>query len=524
MEQVEHFLRETLGLDPASLGPGLVERGVRERMKRLGISTIDTYRRRLDSSRAEVAELAEQLVVAETWFFRDREAYAFLASLVASDWRPGRAERPVRLLSVPCASGEEPYSMAMALLDAGLKAGEFRIDAMDVSATTIARARRAVYGKRSFRGDDLSYRERYFFAVRRGFALKKHVRDCVRFQAGNLLEAIPAAGSEAYDYIFFRNLMIYFHGRKRPQAAAIISQFLAPEGVLFVGSAELPLMIEQGFVSLEMPMAFACRKRPAARPVAAASSTTEASPPSGQGEAARGNPDPGPRVEPLPAPSPRTSEELQPCWNEAGVYGKGDCPELLHVIHCRNCPVYSEASVRLLKRPASEEYRREWTELVARRKQLVAASNTTAVIFRLGAEWLALPTHVFQEVAEPRPIHSLPHRKDGHVLGLANVRGELMLCVSLGHWLQLDNQPPRETLRQPRRRLLVINWSGHSFAFPTDFVHGTHRFNLHDLQPSPASLARSGQASLRGVLHWQERAVGFLDADQVFSSLNRSLT
>jgi chemotaxis-related protein WspD len=177
----------------------------------------------------------------------------------------------------------------------------------------------------------------------------------------------------------------------------------------------------------------------------------------------------------------------------------------------------------LLDRPTLEDYRREWTELVARRRQFAAANNTTAVIFRLAAEWLALPTQVLQEVAEPRPIHSLPHRKDGHVLGLANVRGELMLCVSLGHWLQLDNQAPREILRRPHRRLLVTNWSGHSFAFPADFIHGTHRFNLHDLQPSPATLAKSGQACLQGVLQWQGRAVGFLDADQVFSSLNRSL-
>ena len=222
--------------------------------------------------------------------------------------------------------------------------------------------------------------------------------------------------------------------------------------------------------------------------------------------------------------SQEPAAELRACWSDIGVQGNRTCPELRKLFHCRNCPVYSDAGIRLLDRPLPPGYRREWTERFARGKKHAPQSNASTVIFRLSAEWLALPAQVLQEVAEQRRIHSLPHREGGIVLGLANIRGELLVCVSLGHLLGLEKLPSPDALRASYNRLIVANWYGNRLAFPVDEIPCAHRFDLKELKPLPATVARSNPCYARGVFYWQSRAVGLLDAERLFTALNRSLT
>src|SRR6185503_2326966 len=141
------------------------------------------------------------------------------------------------------------------------------------------------------------------------------------------------------------------------------------------------------------------------------------------------------------------------------------------------------AAIQLLDRPVIADYRREWSEHYAAEKKLTAPAKTSVVIFRIRSEWLALPTHAFQEVAERRAMHSLPHRRRDLVLGLVNVRGELLVCVSLGRLLGLaglvtsderrvtratDAPPVTRHLSHGRDRLLVANWDGNRIAFPVE--------------------------------------------------------
>jgi len=216
--------------------------------------------------------------------------------------------------------------------------------------------------------------------------------------------------------------------------------------------------------------------------------------------------------------------EIYACWNEIGVYGDGSCPDLAQFVHCRNCPVYSHAGARLLSRDLPPGYRGEWTAHFAGKKALATPGKISALLFRISDEWLALPTQAFQEVAERRLIHSLPHRRQGIVLGLANFRGELVICVSLGRTLGVEKVLSRQPLRTIYDRLLVANWDGKRLAFPVDEVHGIHRFEEQQLRLPPATLSNSRESYSRGIFQWQERAVGFLDADLLFSHLNRSLT
>jgi len=217
-----------------------------------------------------------------------------------------------------------------------------------------------------------------------------------------------------------------------------------------------------------------------------------------------------------------SNRPAQGCWNEIGVYGNGTCPELRGFIHCRNCPIYTRAGLQLLDRPLSPEYRQEWTLHFAREKKTAVPARISAVLFRVHNEWFALPTQAFQEVAERRHIHSLPHHRRGSVVGLTNIRGELVICVSLNRVLGIENTPAQASSRT-FARMLVMTWDGQRLAFTVDEVQGIQRFEAHELTPAPATLAKSGLNFTQGVFLWQNRAVGFLDADLLFSSLNRNL-
>src|SRR5690348_9868339 len=88
------------------------------------------------------------------------------------------------------------------------------------------------------------------------------------------------------------------------------------------------------------------------------------------------------------------------CWKRNGLWGDSSCPQLKTVSHCRNCAVYSAAGVQMLDRQLPPGYSAQWTELLARPKLPRVTGTKSVVIFRIGAEWLALPAPAFQEVAE----------------------------------------------------------------------------------------------------------------------------
>lgn len=270
----EHLLERTMGLSAASIGASAVERAVRARLRACELDDADHYWERILHSPDEVQYLVEAVVVPETWFFRDPAAFAAMVRVVMEEWLPAHAAGVLRLLSLPCSTGEEPYTMAMALIDAGLPADRFRIDAIDISGLALAIARRGIYGGNSFRGQHLAFRERHFEPAERGCRISDAVRGPVRFLQGNLLGADVPGGGETYDLVFCRNLLIYFDVATQNRAVAVLKRLLAPQGVLFVGHSEASLMLDQGLVSARMPMAFAFRKaaissQPKAKPAPA---------------------------------------------------------------------------------------------------------------------------------------------------------------------------------------------------------------------------------------------------------------
>ena len=251
------FLKERIGLDVTSVGPAIIERAVRQRSIASQAPSADEYWRTLQSSRDEQQALIEAVIVPETWFFRYPESFATLAKLAGKRLAEINNLRALRILSLPCSTGEEPYSIAMALLDAGLQPHQFKVDGMDVSPLSVEKARRALYGKNSFRGDDIAFRDRHFMAEGDGYRLNPRVQEQVRLQVGNLLDPALLAGEPSFDFVFCRNLLIYFDQPTQKQVFEVLKCLTHVDGVLFIGPAEGGLLGRLGMRSIGIAQSFA---------------------------------------------------------------------------------------------------------------------------------------------------------------------------------------------------------------------------------------------------------------------------
>jgi chemotaxis protein methyltransferase WspC len=263
------FLKARIGLDVTSVGPAIIERAVRQRSAANHALTAEEYWHRLQGSRDEQQALVEAVIVPETWFFRYPESFATLAKLATRRLAEINNMRALRILSLPCSTGEEPYSMAMALLDAGVKPHQFKVEGMDVSPLSVEKARHAVYGKNSFRGQDIEFRKRYFTAENDGYRLDERVLEQVRLQVGNLLDPTLLANEPAYDFVFCRNLLIYFDLSTQQQVFEVLKRLTHVDGVLFIGPAEGSLLGRFGMRSIGIPQSFAFSRQAVPDPVPA---------------------------------------------------------------------------------------------------------------------------------------------------------------------------------------------------------------------------------------------------------------
>ena len=210
------------------------------------------------------------------------------------------------------------------------------------------------------------------------------------------------------------------------------------------------------------------------------------------------------------------------CWNTIGIRGDGSCPELARLAHCQNCPVYVTAAQSLLDRDPPVEYSAAATAHFAKPRLAEQRSTESVVIFSLGLEWMALPVSAVAEIARTRQVHSLPQRR-GHIEGVVNVHGELVVCVSLRRMLGLEPAAP-DHKAQPnsRSRILVIQREDVRAVCPVDEVLGIHQFHPQQAQDVPATVGKSASTFTRKILPWRERSVGILNDQLLFIALKRS--
>lgn len=216
---------------------------------------------------------------------------------------------------------------------------------------------------------------------------------------------------------------------------------------------------------------------------------------------------------------------MEECWRRIGVTGDRSCPELETYIHCRNCPVLAAAARTFFDREAPEGYLEAWSQVLEEPEVVVDPDATSVLVFRVGREWMALPTVTLVEITTLRPLHRVPHRAAGPLEGLVNIRGQLQLCVSLHALLGLEERPP---LVQPgadvpsAARLLVVeraDAAGGRWVFGVDEVAGVQPVVRSTMRAVPSTVSQSNTRLCQALFDWQDRTVGLLDESRLLDGL-----
>jgi chemotaxis-related protein WspD len=208
------------------------------------------------------------------------------------------------------------------------------------------------------------------------------------------------------------------------------------------------------------------------------------------------------------------------CWSSIGTRGDSSCPRLQEYYRCLNCPTYAAAATLLLDRPSLANVDAiAWHGASDDGDGNADVKTASMLIFRVGSEWLALPTKAIVEVIEPRAIHCLPHQANPAVQGLTNIRGTLKICVSLSRLMTLAEESAKNVTRA-----LVVEHEQQVLVFPVDEVAGVHAYAASHLQLPPATVQQAGSTYTQAVLSWRNEQVGLLDCGLLFYAVNRSLT
>ena len=215
------------------------------------------------------------------------------------------------------------------------------------------------------------------------------------------------------------------------------------------------------------------------------------------------------------------AQTIDDCWNRIGVHGDKSCPLLPQHIHCRNCAVYAAAATRLLDRYA---FVQDEQEFAAPQALEHAHATRSLVVFRMGGEWLGLATRCLDEVAPLQSIHSLPHQRSRALMGVANVRGALVPCLSLVELLGLDPTVSVTTAQRVMPRMLIVAAPGGPVVVPVDEVDGIHTIEERVLTAASLSGDHASAIYTRGVLQWKTRSLRWLDEEQLLGAITRSLT
>jgi chemotaxis protein methyltransferase CheR len=214
-----------------------------------------------DRQRIEWQQVIEVLSVQETYYWREIAQINLLVKNVVPAWFASK-QTPLRIWSAACATGEEPYTIAIALQEAGWGNHPIEIVGSDASEVALGRARRAIYRERSFRSMPAELREKYFREVPEGFETTPLIRSRVRFHRANILEKREIAGLSSAPVIFCRNLFIYFSPETIRRALYFLADAMPSEGYLFVGASESLRKLSDDFDLQEIQGAFVYVRRP----------------------------------------------------------------------------------------------------------------------------------------------------------------------------------------------------------------------------------------------------------------------
>lgn len=213
------------------------------------------------------------------------------------------------------------------------------------------------------------------------------------------------------------------------------------------------------------------------------------------------------------------------CWHTIGVWGNVQprCPKLAEFVHCQNCDVFHTESLKAYERALPDDYRLEWTEVLAGNKEPAVSGARSVIIFRIGDEWVAIATSLCKEICRMMNIHRLPHNKSQTLKGVVNNGGEIRICFSLGNLLGIAKSNLVFGEFNAYARMIAMEISGQRYVFPVSEIGGLHHYCESDLHPLPNTVLISSASYMNGVIKWNGKSVGCLDEALLASQLERSI-
>jgi two-component system CheB/CheR fusion protein len=240
LEPLLDYLKEARGFDFSGYKRATLGRRIRKRMGEVGIGDYESYEDFLEANPREFAELFNTILINVTGFFRDKEAWEYLArEIVPRLVEQVPEEEQIRVWSAGCASGEEAYTIAIVLLEAmGEEAFKRRVKiyATDVDEEALAEARAAVYPQEALKDLPREIVQRYFVESGRGFSFRPDLRRSVIFGRNELLEDAPIS---RIDLLLCRNVLMYFTVEAQTRILSQLNFALRDRGHLFLGKSEM---------------------------------------------------------------------------------------------------------------------------------------------------------------------------------------------------------------------------------------------------------------------------------------------
>ena len=260
----EFFYRKT-GIQFEPSKRYFVDKRLLERMQATDNSTFRSYFTmiRFQASGDELQVLTNLMTVNETYFFREEYQFQCLVnSILPQLVEHKRDNQPIRIWVLPSSTGEEPYSIAIYLLEKwpGIHHYDVEIIASDIDTHVLEQAKRGLYSDRAVAQMPVAYVRKYFRHTRDGYQLSSDLRSAVEFTRVNLSEPADTRPYRNFDIVFCRNLLIYFDDLSRKRAAETFYDALKPGGFILLGHSESMSRISSLYKVVKFPEAFVYQK------------------------------------------------------------------------------------------------------------------------------------------------------------------------------------------------------------------------------------------------------------------------
>lgn len=209
------------------------------------------------------------------------------------------------------------------------------------------------------------------------------------------------------------------------------------------------------------------------------------------------------------------------CWKQTGVWGDRSCPELVHEIHCHNCPAFAMAGRRLLDRQPDPAYIEEWQRRLAEPPAKALAGQISLVVFSMNGQWFALEVSVFRENGYSLPVRRVPGKSNAVFRGLVNLRGELLLAYSLRSLINPELAAD-DTTSDDGLRFMLCEHESRRYLFDVDVTLGVVRVPEGELSMPPANVGLAMDSYTARLVRMDHAEVALLDSSRVFAALERA--